>query len=256
MKTLRVLSAMLDYPTADLQAAAVELKAAVAAEGLLKGRDRAALDLLIDDIAGGDIYDLQERWLLLFDRMKTLSLHLFEHVHGDSRDRGQAMVDLRSVYGKGGFLPVTQELPDYIPMFLEYASTRPPQEAIALVGEPAHIFAALRERLAKRKSPYEAAMAALVALSRARLDAETVAALLAEPDHDPDDLEALDAAWEDEEVTFGPAATEACGRDSLAARLRQNARPAPGVDVGRAAGAGGGAGTEVTHSGHALRRGG
>ncbi|MEJ2459788.1 MAG: hypothetical protein P8Y58_17260 [Novosphingobium sp.] len=49
---------------------------------------------LIDDLVTRDLYDAQERYVLLFDRTRKLSLHLFEHVHGESRDRGQAMVDL------------------------------------------------------------------------------------------------------------------------------------------------------------------
>ena len=168
---------------------------------------------------------------MLFDRTRSLSLHLFEHVHGESRDRGQAMVDLIKVYEDGGYTPTTSELPDFLPLFLEYAATRPPAEAIELIGQPGHVLAAIRERLAKRTSPYEAAFAALVALSKAKLDEAALAALRAEPDPEPDDLDALDAAWEDEEVTFGPgAATAACGVDGLASKLRQARRPAPGLE--------------------------
>lgn len=244
MKTLKVLSLILDYPTALLERSVPELKAAVDDEKLLPAAENAALHALIDAIGEGDLYDLQERWLLLFDRTRTLSLHLFEHVHGESRDRGQAMVDLLKLYEAGGFVATTAELPDYLPMFLEFAATQPPEEALELVRQPADVIAALRERLRKRGSPYEAAFAALVALAEARLDPETVAALLAEPDPDPDDLAALDAAWEEEEVVFGPGAAEACGRDTLAARLRQTGRPAPGVEPPVRKG------TRFTHSGH------
>jgi nitrate reductase delta subunit len=231
MKTLKVLSALLVYPTVELQAAAAELKRVLRAEAALKGRHLSAVEALIEDIAGRDLYDAQERYILLFDRTRSLSLHLFEHVHGESRDRGQAMVDLIQVYEEAGFRPVSEELPDFVPMFLEYAATRAPAEAIELVGQPGHVFAALRERLAKRGSPYEAVFAALVALSKAKLDTEALERLRAEPDPEPDDLEALDAAWEEEEVIFGPgAAADACGKDSLAAKLRQARRPAPGLE--------------------------
>jgi nitrate reductase delta subunit len=231
MKTLKVLSALLTYPTPELLAAAGELKAVLRAEKVLTGGHLDAVESLIDDIAGRDLYDAQERYILLFDRTRSLSLHLFEHVHGESRDRGQAMVDLIQVYEEGGFRPVSDELPDFLPMFLEYAATRPAAEAVELVGQPGHVFAALRERLAKRGSPYEAVFSALSALSKARLDTEALERLRAEPDPEPDDLEALDAAWEEEEVTFGPgAAADACGKDSLAVRLRQARRPAPGLE--------------------------
>jgi nitrate reductase delta subunit len=231
MKTLKVLSALLTYPTDDLLAAADELKAVLARESILPRPHLAALAALIDDIASRDLFDAQERYILLFDRTRSLSLHLFEHVHGESRDRGQAMVDLIKVYEDGGYTPTTTELPDFLPLFLEYAATRAPAEAIELIGQPGHVLAALRERLTKRGSPYQAVFAALVALSKSKLDESALAALRAEPDPEPDDLEALDAAWEDEEVTFGPASAKgACGVDTLAAKLRQARRPAPGLE--------------------------
>ncbi|HEX4893463.1 MAG TPA: nitrate reductase molybdenum cofactor assembly chaperone [Hyphomicrobiaceae bacterium] len=230
MKTLKVLSALLTYPSAELAEAADELKTVLRKEAVLKWNHLAAVLDLIDDIARRDLFDAQERYILLFDRTRSLSLHLFEHVHGESRDRGQAMVDLIKLYEDGGYTPTAAELPDFLPLFLEYAATRPPAEAIELVGQPGHVLAALRERLAKRSSPYEAVFAALISLAKAKLDAAALAALRAEPDPEPDDLEALDAAWEEEEVTFGPGAASACGTDTLAAKIRQARRPAPGLE--------------------------
>lgn len=231
MKTLKVLSALLTYPTPELLAAAGELAGVVNAEKLLPKAERRALQALIDDLASGDLLEAQERFILLFDRTRALSLHLFEHVHGESRDRGQAMVDLIKLYEEGGFTPTTKELPDFLPLFLEYAAMREPAEAIELVGQPGHVIAALRERLAKRSSPYEAVFASLLAIAKVKPDRETLDRLLAEPDPEPDDLEALDAAWEEEEVLFGPgAAADACGKDGLSAKLRQARRPAPGLE--------------------------
>ncbi len=232
MKTLKVLSALLSYPTEDLIAASDELRALLDREAVLGNPARAGITELIDDLSCCDLLDLQERYILLFDRTRSLSLHLFEHVHGESRDRGQAMVDLIKVYEDGGYSPTTKELPDFLPLFLEFASTRKPADAIELIGQPAHVFTALAERLRKRKSPYHAIFAALVVLGKVQPDAETVARLLAEPDPEPDDLEALDAAWAEEEVLFGPgAASDACGKDGLAAKLRQARRPAPGLET-------------------------
>ena len=230
MKTLRALAALLCYPTEDLLAATGEIRATLDREALLPTAERRALERLIGELESGDLYDLQERYGLLFDRTRSLSLHLFEHVHGESRDRGQAMVDLLKLYEENGYSPVASELPDFLPLFLEYASTQPPRAAIELVGQPANVLAALRERLAKRKSSYEAVMAALLALSRAKLDEATLAALRAEPDPEPDDLEALDAAWVDQEVTFGPGtAAASCPVDRMAGRLRAAMDSARGV---------------------------
>lgn len=251
MKTLKCLSALLCYPTGELRAALGEIAAVLDREGLLSRANRAAVQCLIDDLAGRDLIDAQERYVLLFDRTRSLSLHLFEHVHGESRDRGQAMVDLLRVYEEGGYAPTAGELPDFLPLFLEFASTCEPKAAIDLLAQPAHVLAALRERLAKRKSPYAAVFAALVALARAKPDAETLERLLAEPEAEPDDLAALDAQWQDEEVTFGPGAADACGRDGLAAKLRQARRPAPGI--GRKSQ---GSRTIVTHNQMPIRPGG
>jgi len=230
IRTLKVLSVLLTYPTAELVAAAGELRDALAAEALLPLAQLRAVTALLDDLAARDLYDSQERYILLFDRTRSLSLHLFEHVHGESRDRGQAMVDLIQLYDAAGFSPTASELPDFLPLFLEFVATRDPAEALELIGQPAHVLEALRERLVRRNSPYEAIFAALGALTRVELDQEALAALRAEPDPEPDDLAALDAAWEAEEVTFGTGATDTNNcMDTLAAKLRQGRRPAPGM---------------------------
>jgi nitrate reductase molybdenum cofactor assembly chaperone NarJ/NarW len=226
-RTFKVLSALLSYPTENLRKAVPELAAALDAEALLSSSLRRQIGQLLDEISSGDIYDLQECYVLLFDRTRSLSLHLFEHVHGESRDRGQAMIDLKALYENGGLEIDAAELPDFVPLFLEFLSTRPRQEAYELLAQPAHIFAALAERLRKRRSAYEAIFRALIALAAAKPKGETVAALLAEPDPDATDLAALDAAWEDEPVTFGPNAG-GC-KDGLVAKIRAGLRPAPGV---------------------------
>jgi nitrate reductase delta subunit len=229
-RTFKVLSALLSYPTAELQQATPELRTAVEEEGLLPAAVRRQLDILIEEIAARDLYDLQERYVLLFDRTRSLSLHLFEHVHGESRDRGQAMINLKELYEKGGLSIGAAELPDFLPLFLEFLSTRPAAEAYELLGQPAHILSAIAERLRKRRSPYEMVFRALVALSKSKPEVEQVAELLDAPDPDPTDLVALDAAWEDEPVSFGPEAANSC-KDGLVARVRAARRPAAGVTI-------------------------
>jgi nitrate reductase molybdenum cofactor assembly chaperone NarJ/NarW len=228
MKTLKVLSALLTYPTAELIGAAGQLKDVLRKEALLPKSVLAELEGLIDEIGQGDLMDLQERYIMLFDRTRSLSLQLFEHVHGESRDRGQAMVNLLKQYEDAGFAVTAEELPDFLPLFLEFASTREPLDAIELIGQPAHVVAALRERLAKRRTAYVAVFDALTALSKAKPDAAALEALRQEPDPEPDDLEALDAAWEDEAVTFGPTA-DSCGHDGLVSKLRHATRAVPGT---------------------------
>ena len=209
-RSLKALSVLLTYPSTDLQQAAAEIGQAIDAETAVPARVRGQLRILINEIATGDIYDLQERYVLLFDRTRSLSLHLFEHVHGESRDRGQAMIDLKSLYENGGFVISAPELPDFVPLFLEFLSLRPAAEARDLLGQPAHIFSALAERLRKRKSAYEAVFRALAALAAAKPKQDEVEALLQEPDADATDFAALDAAWEDGPVNFGPGAADNC----------------------------------------------
>ena len=225
-RTLKALSALLTYPTAEVQAATGEISEALDANSLIPARIRSQLHTLLSELATDDLYDLQERYVLLFDRTRSLSLHLFEHVHGESRDRGQAMIDLKSQYEQAGLAMSAAELPDFVPLFLEYLATRPLKEACQTLGQPAHIFAAMAERLRKRQSSYEAVFRALVALSAAKPKDEEVSALLQLPDPDATDLAALDAAWADEPVHFGPGAGDGC-KDGLIARVRGALRPAP-----------------------------
>jgi nitrate reductase delta subunit len=143
------------------------------------------------------------------------------------------MVDLKALYERHGLFMNPTELPDHLPLFLEFLSQIPEAEARGLLDETSHVLEAIRLRLEKRKSSYASVFSSAQALARAKPQADVVAALLDEVDEDPNDLAALDAAWEDEEVTFGPGAAAAaqCGKDGLAAKLRAARRPAPGVPM-------------------------
>ena len=224
-RTLKIVSLLLTYPTRELQDEMPELKAVLTGDTGVDERAVRLLTRLAGNIAGLDLYDAQERYVHLFDRTRTLSLHLFEHVHGESRDRGGAMVDLMEMYRKGGFDINARELPDHLPMFLEFLSVRPEAEAREVLGQTIHILAALRERLKKRKSIYANAFAALEIIAREKPDEALLEGLLQEPLDDPDDLEALDRIWEEEVVTFGGNAGEnACGPDRLQRQLRAHQR--------------------------------
>jgi nitrate reductase delta subunit len=137
------------------------------------------------------------------------------------------MIDLKDMYERNGLAIDARELPDFIPLFLEFLSTLPRAEAGELLGQTAHIFSALAERLRKRDSAYQAVFRALIALAAAKPQPDAVTTLLEAPDPEPTDLAALDAAWEDAPVTFGPGAA-GC-KDELVARVRAGLRPAPGV---------------------------
>lgn len=203
--TYRALGALLVYPDAGLQASASEIGESLSSEGLLSPRKVAALQPLVTDLRDGDIYDLQERYIDLFDRTRSLSLNLYEHVHGESRDRGQAMVALLELYRANGLDLSANQLPDFLPVFLEFLSTRPDEQARSLLGEAAHVLEAMGERLRSRDSRYAAVFNALAELTATKADKAALAALLAEPDDRHDDLEALDKMWAETAVTFGPS---------------------------------------------------
>ena len=217
-RTLKSLSLILSYPSAGLQETMPAIADVFAADPRLPLATRAALEALAYQLAHSDLYDLQERYVMLFDRSRTLSLNLFEHVHGESRERGGAMVSLIETYRDGGFEPATSELPDHLPVLLEFLATRPTREAQETLADAAHILDALSGRLKRRESGYAAAFAALSQLADMQADAEAVADMLAQPDDDPTDLAALDAVWEETEVTFGPDPNAGCPqvRDMLA----------------------------------------
>ena len=231
--TLKAISALLSYPSTDLQAATGEIAAVFGADPRLSDANRAVLQPLLDEIAGTDIYDLEERYTAHFDRSRTLSLNLFEHVHGESRDRGSAMVSLVETYRAGGSDPATSELPDHLPVLLEYLSQCSGTEAEETLADAAHIFAAISERLIKRDSAFAPVFAVLVKLSGVTADKAAVQTLLAIPDDDPNDLEALDAVWDEAQVTFGPDPDAGCpaGRDMLnKMAVPVNAAPVPAAE--------------------------
>jgi nitrate reductase delta subunit len=209
-RTLKALSLVLSYPTRGLQQAMPEIGAVLASDTRLTAAARRDLRPLVEELAGRDIYELEERYVSLFDRSRTLSLNLFEHVHGESRDRGGAMVSLLETYRDGGFDPATCELPDHLPVLLEFLATRPFTEARATLADAAHILAALNQRLLRRESAYAAVFTVLLQLSGDSVNRAAVAELLDQPDVDPNDLEALDEVWEESEVRFGPDPNAGC----------------------------------------------
>ncbi|MGB8623608.1 MAG: nitrate reductase molybdenum cofactor assembly chaperone [Paracoccaceae bacterium] len=227
-RTLKALSVLLSYPSAELQAATDDIGGVISADPRIVPATRDALRRLTRTLGSGDLYDVQETYVTLFDRSRSLSLNLFEHVHGESRDRGGAMVSLLETYRAAGFDPVTSELPDHLPVLLEFLATRPLAEAKDVLEDAGHILEALETRLNRRESAYAPVFAALLQLAGAQADSDAVAEMLKQPDDDPDDLEALDAVWEETEVTFGPDPNAGCPqvRDMLS-RMDTPINPAP-----------------------------
>ena len=201
MKTLKVLSALLSYPQPEIQAALGEMAEALDQENLMPEPERRALQAFMLRLERTDLMEWQERYVATFDRGRALSLHLYEHIHGQSRDRGQAMVNLLEVYHRHGFELNARELPDHIPLFLEYLAQRPAEEAMELLSEAMHVLALLGARLAERDSDYHVAFDALAALVGEPAEIADIRRQAATEGPD-ETLVTMDKLWEEEAVTF------------------------------------------------------
>ncbi|KER66011.1 nitrate reductase [Burkholderia cepacia] len=209
--TYAALAALLDYPDEALVVALDSIEMHLREHARLPKTVRAGLDRFLAYVRERDLLTLQENYVGLFDRGRATSLYLFEHVHGESRDRGQAMVDLLQMYERHGLFLNQGELPDYLPVFLEYLSRLPAPDARKLLAETGEILSALAGQLAQRGSHYGFVVGALLPMAGlAPADA---------PDDTDDDVaaerpsaadyRALDASYADEAVRFVGAATPA-----------------------------------------------
>lgn len=228
MRSLHLISLLLQYPTRDLLSVAGELRERLIGDPALPQAAVRALDPLLTRLEASDIYDAQETYVELFDRGRAHSLHLFEHVHGESRDRGQAMVDLRERYLDAGLEPEGNELPDYLPLFLDYCSTLPVEAARDTLAEPGVVLIALAARLAEKGSDYAPVFALLCEIAGVEMDEEAAKSL--PPVEDPESLEELDAQWEEEEIRFtaeaAPDPAAACPQVSAILERMRDPLPA------------------------------
>ena len=204
MSVLKLLSVLMDYPRDELWAHRGELLDAADDPGLSR-EHCARLVGFTRELLDTDPLAAQERWLALFDRGRSMSLLLFEHIHGESRDRGQAMVDLMEAYRKSGFTLATKELPDYLPLLLEYLDQRPQAEARDWLHHVSHIVSLLAARAAERESPYALLFELLVEYGEGKFDLALLRRRVREEPRD-DTIEAIDRTWEEEAVRFGPEA--------------------------------------------------
>ncbi|UEM18512.1 nitrate reductase molybdenum cofactor assembly chaperone [Skermanella mucosa] len=203
--SFKALGALIDYPQAETVEALDAIEAVLANDEILPRGVRLDLAALIETLRRGDLIDLQEEWLALFDRSRALSLHLYQHVHGESRDRGQAMVSLGQLYAAHGLELTASELPDYLPVLCEFLACVPAEVSLPILADAAHILEAIRTRLERKESPYAAVFAGLRALAPAEVDPAKLAGVIeADRIEDAKDLSALDEEWEEKPVTFGP----------------------------------------------------
>jgi len=204
---LALISRLIDYPeteaTEELCAAKNEIEQLINNDELLCDDDKAGLISFIEGRTSMEILDWQSEYDALFERGRSLSLFLFEHLHGESRDRGQAMIDLIAEYKKAGLDIGIRELPDYIPLFLEFASTQGENNARGWLQDVSHILALLKVRLEQRECDYAILFSVLVRLAKTEINFDDIAVQVKGEKRD-DTNAAIDKVWEEEMVKFGP----------------------------------------------------
>jgi len=210
MKTFKVLGLLMSYPKPEWVSHLDECKLVLAQEKFLPKKHLQAVMAFIEMLKTADLYSVQEEYVATFDRGRSHSLHLFEHIYGESRDRGQAMVNLIDAYEEKGLFIDQAELPDYIPLFLEFLSLCPLDEAVVLLGEPIDIMATIAARLQERDSSWAVLFSALVALSKAKPNRDKIKEVLAQGLEDSS-LEALDREWEEAAAFAGQPDQSDCG---------------------------------------------
>lgn len=201
IKTYKILSLLLSYPSDELQDFLLEVEKELREEALLQEERIDEIAKFCERFYQIDLTNWQEEYVQLFDYSRSVSLHIFEHIKGDSRDRGQAMVNLMEFYKETGMHLTAKELPDYIPAFLEYLSTLPIPKAADLLAETVNIMDRINEALSESKNPYSAIFKAIISLSAKRPDKAITREMI--KNEKPLDL---DAEYEEEAVTFGGAA--------------------------------------------------
>ena len=212
--TLRVLGHLLSYPDAGLRGHLPALREALHTERALGASRLAELDALIQRLQSRRPMDVEAEHVELFDRGRGTALHLFEHVHGDSRDRGPAMVDLCKTYEAAGLYLAPGELPDHLTVVLEYVSTQPPAQAASFLGEISHILQVIFSALLRRQAPHACVLAALLDLAGEKAQAVTVPP---EP--------GLDEAWE-EPLAFDGCSTQGQARPGAPQPIQIVKKPA------------------------------
>jgi nitrate reductase delta subunit len=209
MLTFRILSALLNYPTPELKAQLARAEQILRAEGVLTGSYLENVCAFLKQLQLIPQLEVESSYIDAFERGRSTSLYLFEHVHGESRDRGQAMVRLLMRYRMHGLDLSSKELPDFLPLFLEFLSTCRPQAARKYLSEVVDIIAMIGQRLRKRGVLYAPLLEAIASLAERDALGETSVLGESEDDDRDDTPAALDAAWEEAPVTFNDATPNA-----------------------------------------------
>lgn len=156
MQIYKLLSALLDYPNQELVEHLPELNEFVAHNPEIDRAEREALQSFLAHLQSMSVTELQADYVKTFDMTAEHSLHLTHHLFGDDKNRGPALIDLGELYKDYGVEVVTNELPDYLPLILEFAAYMDDSEATVFLSDAKKVLGVLTENLQKAQSPYAA----------------------------------------------------------------------------------------------------
>ena len=205
MQTIKALGALLLYPDAAMIEALDDIQQLVEAEPLLGPEQTAAVGRCIAEMRPQGLLDLQEQYVQLFDNTPKHALYLFQHLYGDSPERGPAMADLIGMYRDHGYQPIANELPDYLPLYCEFAAQFPEPEARSLLSRALPVLELMAQRLGHKGSAYAAVFSALASLAEADEDTAAIARLLNAQTRSSKGDRTMDEAWQERPVSFTAA---------------------------------------------------
>lgn len=188
----------MSYPNEQIYQLLDESLPILKAENLLDDKTLEGIGEFCTFFSTRTLVQWQEHYVQLFDYSRGASLYLFEHLHGDSKDRGQAMVDLINIYEEAGLTIDKSELPDYLPLFLEFLSLSTPEKAASYLAEVVDIVGVIHPKLAAKDNPFRHLLYAVIKLSAREPDEKKITMISSMmPDI------SLDEAYEEKPVTFG-----------------------------------------------------
>lgn len=166
LRTYKILSILLDYPTEETISLLPQIMPEVEEEKLLNRVSLRNMLAFIEAVEDLDLLDWKEKYTAQFDYASATSLYLFDHVYGDSRKRGMALVDLKQLYASEGMEIASRELPDYLPVLLEFiAYTQTHQQGADLLAEASSVLQKIEVKLKEGNSPYHYLLTILLYLA-------------------------------------------------------------------------------------------
>ncbi len=150
----RMLSKLLDYPDEGLAGVLWELRLRARQGTEFETHERPAVETFVDYLESLPLTELQAAYVATFDMVPEHSLHLTHHLFGDDKNRGPALIDLTEFYKEYGLELAANELPDFLPLVLEFADQLDADEAHMFLSQWTKVLKQLAANQEEARSPY------------------------------------------------------------------------------------------------------